>query len=306
MDGEREISRLSGRVLRCTPVMRIPKLLQADLSLLGITLIWGSTFAIVKLSLAQVSPILFICLRFWVATIVAIAFMPRSILHISFQTLKKGLILSLFLLGGFIFQTIGLRGTTPSRSAFITSMSVLLVPILGYFIFHHRPRIRTILGVVMAGVGLGFLTLNTIPMSFAGGDVLTFICAIVFALHILFIGRYLPGCDFRQLVILQLSGSAVICTLVLPMLETPFMVWDVAIATSLFMTGALATALAFYVQNRAQQFTTPNRTALIFSLEPFFAALFAYLLLGQTLTPKGWMGGGLVLAGILTSEFRRS
>jgi drug/metabolite transporter (DMT)-like permease len=286
--------------------MRIPKLLQADLSLLGITLIWGASFAVIKISLAQVSPILFICLRFWVAAVVAAVFMPRSILNIRAQTLKKGLVLSLFLLGGFIFQTLGLRGTTPSRSAFITSLSVLLVPVLGYFGFHHRPRIRTIVGVMMASIGLGFLTLNTIPMSFTKGDVLTLICAVVFALHILFIGRYLPGSDFRQLVILQLAGSAVICTLVLPLLETPFLVWDLSIAATLFLTGALATALAFYVQNRAQQFTTPNRTALIFSLEPFFAALIAFLLLGQTLSPKGWLGGGLVLAGILTSEFRRS
>jgi len=286
--------------------MRIPKLLQADLSLLGITLIWGSTFAMIKITLAQVSPILFICLRFWVATVLAIAFMPRTLFQIDTGTLRKGMVLSVFLLGGFTFQTLGLRGTTPSRSAFVTSLAVLLVPVLGYFVFHHRPRIRTLAGVVIAAIGLAFLTLNTIPMSFTRGDFLTFLCAVVFALHILFIGRYLPECDFRQLVIIQLAGSAVLCTLILPFLETPFLAWDVTLATTLFVTGALATALAFYVQNRAQQYTTPNRTALIFSLEPFFAALFAYLLLGQTLSLKGWAGGGLVLAGILISEFRRS
>jgi drug/metabolite transporter (DMT)-like permease len=274
--------------------------------LLGITLIWGSTFAMIKISLAQVSPILFICLRFWVATVLTVAFMPRSIIQISVGTFRKGMVLSVFLLGGFIFQTLGLRGTTPSRSAFITSLAVLLVPVLGYFVFHHCPRFRTLAGVVIATIGLGFLTLSTIPMGFTRGDFLTLLCAVVFALHILFIGRYLPECDFRQLVIIQLAGSAVLCTLILPFLETPFLAWDVTIATTLFVTGALATALAFYVQNRAQQYTTPNRTALIFSLEPFFATLFAYLLLGQTMSLKGWAGGGLVLAGILISEFRRS
>ena len=95
------------------------------------------------------------------------------------------------------------------------------------------------------------------------------------------------------------------CTLLIPMLETPFLVWDKTFTLYLFITGVLATAFAFYCQNRAQQYTTPNRAALIFSLEPFFAVFFAYLLLGQTLTGKEWLGGGFVLAGILTAEFRR-
>jgi drug/metabolite transporter (DMT)-like permease len=282
-----------------------PKLLQADLSLLVITLIWGGSFTIVKLSLAQASPILFICLRFWVAAAVTAAFMPRAFSNLSFQTLKRGLFLSIALLGGFVFQTVGLRGTTPSRSAFITSLSVLLVPVLGFFLFHHRPPIRTLLGVGMATVGLGLLTLNAVPIQLSRGDFLTLICAIVFAVHILLIGRYLPTSDFRQLVILQLCGSALLCTLILPMLETPFLVWDFTIAVYLFVTGVLATGVAIYVQNRAQQYTTPSRTALIFSLEPFFAALVAYQILGQSLSPKEWGGGALVLAGILTSEFRR-
>lgn len=286
--------------------MKIPNLLRADLSLLAITLIWGSTFTIVKMSLAQVSPILFICLRFWIATAVTVAFMPGVLRGISPRTLKQGANLALALLGGFVFQTLGLRGTTPSRSAFITSLSVLLVPLLGFLLFHHRPRIRTLIGVGLATVGLGLLTLNAIPMRFARGDVLTMICAMVFALHILLIGRYLPTSDFRELVVLQLGGSALLCTLILPMLETPFLVWDLHIAFYLLVTGVFATGLAFYVQNYAQQFTTPNRTALIFSLEPFFAALIAYLILGQTLTVREWAGGVLVLAGILTSEFRRS
>ncbi len=286
--------------------MKVSKLLQADLSLLAITLIWGSTFTIVKLSLAQVSPILFICIRFWIATLVTVVFMPRVFRSITPRTLKQGTNLALALLGGFLFQTLGLRSTTPSRSAFITSLSVLLVPLLGFFLFRRRPRIRTLIGVALATVGLGLLTLNTLPIKFVRGDILTLICAMVFALHILLIGRYLPGTDFRELVVLQLGGSALLCTLLLPMLETPFLAWDLHIAFYLLVTGVFATGLAFYVQNRAQQFTTPNRTALIFSLEPFFAALFAYLILGQTMTMKEWTGGVLVLAGILTSEFRRS
>ncbi len=286
--------------------MKIPKSVLADLALLFITLIWGSTFVIVKKSLVQVSPIFFIAMRFWVATIVILVCLRDSLRHISRETLRRGLILAAVLLGGFIFQTVGLRSTTPSRSAFITSLSVVLVPVLGYFLFRRRPRVQTLAGVIIAAFGLAMLTLDHVDFKFRSGDTLTFFSAIVFALHILFLGRYLRGSDYRQLVLLQLSGCAVISTLILPMLETPFLVWDMTVGLSVFLTGVLATALAFYVQNRAQQFTTPNRTALIFSLEPFFAALFAYMLLGQTLTGREWLGGSLILIGIITSEVRRN
>lgn len=285
--------------------MKIPRLLHADLGLILITLIWGSAFTVVKKSLAQVSPVLFIALRFWVATAVVLAFAPGVVRGITRDTLRRGLVLAAALLGGFLFQTVGLRSTTPSRSAFITSLSVLLVPIFGMFLFGHRPRPRTIAGVALATVGLGFLTLTKLELKFSRGDTLTLICAIFFALHILMLARYLKASDFRQLVVIQLAGSAVIGTLLTPMLETPFLVWDSLFTFYFLFTGVLATGFAFYVQNQAQQYTTANRAALIFSLEPFFAALVAYWFLGQALTGKEWLGGVLVLAGILTSELRR-
>jgi drug/metabolite transporter (DMT)-like permease len=286
--------------------MKKPKLLTADLALILITLIWGCTFTIVKKGLAQVSPILFIALRFWVATLVTLLLVPGAVRGISRGTLRRGMLLATVLLGGFVFQTVGLRSTTPSRSAFITSLSVLLVPFLGLLLFRRRPKARTIAGVAIATVGLGLLTLDTLDLRPGGGDLLTLICAIVFALHILLLGRYLPTSDYRQLTLLQVAGGAVIGTIMIPVLETPFLVWDPLFALYLFITGVLATGVAFYIQNRAQRVTTPNRTALIFSLEPFFAALFAFLILGDALTGKEWFGGVLVLAGILTSEFKRS
>ncbi len=285
--------------------MKLPKLLKADLSLLLITLIWGSTFLIVKKSLAQTSPILFIALRFWVGTATLIVFKPRALRGLNIRTLRRGLILAALLLGGFVFQTLGLRGTTSSRSAFISSLVVLLVPTLSYFLYRRAPRIRTLVGVVLATIGLGMLTLNTIPMNLTFGDGLTGICAVVFALHIVFIGRYLPDSDFRQLAIIQMAGSALLCTLVLMLLETPFLVPDLYFYIYLLVSGVLATGFAYYMQIKAQRDTTPNRTALIFSLEPFFAALAASVVLEESITRKGWIGGLFIVAGILISEFRR-
>jgi drug/metabolite transporter (DMT)-like permease len=284
--------------------MKIPRPVQADLALILATLIWGSTFTIVKQTLAQVSPMLFITLRFLVATSVTVAFMPGVLRNISAETFRCGSTLAAFLLGGFFFQTLGLQGTTPSRSAFITSLSVLLVPVLGFFLFRHRPRPQTLAGVVIAATGLGFLTLDTLELKLSYGDALTLMCAVSFALHILFVGRYSTS-DYRQLFILQLALSAGVAAVATPIVETPFLVWDVLFSIYLLITGVLATALGFYIQNRAQRLTTAKRTALIFSLEPIFAVLFAYLLLDQAPTKKEWLGGTLVLAGILTSEMRR-
>ena len=282
--------------------MKIPKSIQADLALIAITFVWGSTFTVVKSSLAQISPILFVALRFWIATAIVLVFMPRQIVGISAKSFCRGAILSVFLLGGFIFQTLGLRHTNPSYSAFITSLSVLLVPLLGFFFFRDRPKPQTIAGIGLATLGLYFLLMNITDMKMGAGDVLTLICAVLFALQILFLGLFVSTTDYRQLMILQVAGAAVLCTIMIPFLESPFVIWNSSLILYLFITGVLATAIGFYVQARAQQFTTTNRAALIFSLEPFFAALFAYWILGQVLTAREWIGGGLILAGILASE----
>jgi drug/metabolite transporter (DMT)-like permease len=136
------------------------------------------------------------------------------------------------------------------------------------------------------------------------GDVLTVICAILFGLHILFLGRFVSSSDYRQLLLLQLGGTAILSSLAVLIFEKPFIIWNSSIAASLLVTGVLATAFSLYVQARAQRLTTANHAALIFSLEPFFAALFAFWILGQILTIREWAGGLLVIAGILVSELQ--
>lgn len=284
--------------------MRIPKSIQADLALIAITFVWGSTFTVVKSSLLYISPILLVAVRFWIATAITVALMPGQMRKMSAKSLCQGLVLSTVLLGGFVFQTVGLRSTSPSYSAFITALSVLLVPLLGFILYRDRPRMQTIAGVILATAGLWTLLVNLRQMRIGSGDMLTLVCAFLFAFQILLLGHFVTTTDYRQLMLLQMAGTAVLCTVLVPVLEAPFIIWNSSLLGYFFVTGVLATAVAFYVQARAQQFTTPNRTALIFSMEPFFAALFAYWILGQVLTAREWVGGVLILAGILVSELR--
>jgi drug/metabolite transporter (DMT)-like permease len=266
--------------------------------------VWGSTFTVVKNSLTYVSPILLIAIRFWIATAIIVIAMPGQIRTISARSLRQGLILSVVLLGSFVFQTMGLRSTSPSYSAFITALSVLLVPLLGFVFFRDMPRLQTMAGVILATLGLWILLVNIRQMKMGSGEMLTLICAFLFALQILLLGHFVTKTDYRQLMLLQMAGTAVLCTILAPILEDPSITWNTSLVLYFFVTGVLATGGAFYVQARAQQFTTANRAALIFSLEPFFAALFAYWMLGQVLTTREWIGGALILAGILVSELR--
>ena len=284
--------------------MKISRHVQADLALTFITFVWGSTFTVVKQSLDHASPVLFVALRFWVATAIVVALMPGQIGRISGKALRHGLLLSVMLSGGFVFQTMGLRSTSPSYSAFITSLSVLLVPLLGLLIFRHRPRTQTVAGVILATLGLFFLLLRTADLKLQAGDGLTLICAVMFAFHILLLGRFVSVSDYRQLMLVQVAGTAILCTLMGPVVETPFIAWNSTIVLYLVMTGVVATAFALFVQAWAQRHTTANHAALIFSLEPFFAALFAFWILGQILTAREWVGGVLILAGILVSELQ--
>lgn len=238
------------------------------------------------------------------AAAIAAALMPGQIREISGRTLTRGLLLSGMLMGGFVFQTMGLRSTSPSYSAFITSLSVLLVPLFGRLIFRHRPRKQTVAGVLLATLGLFFLLSRTAELRIGSGEGLTLICAFMFAFQILFLGRFVAASDYRQLMLVQLAGTAVACTAMAPVLETPFIVWNSTVVFYLSVTGALATAFALIVQAWAQRYTSANHAALIFSLEPFFAALFAFWILGHIMTPREWFGGVLILAGILVSELR--
>jgi len=279
--------------------------LWADVSLIAVTIIWASTFTVIKGSLPLISPGLLIALRFWIAVFVMALLIPRAWRRIPPHTLRCGGWLAVALSAGFLCQTMGLQWTTPSRCAFITSMYVLLVPLLGWLVLRQPLRGRTLFGVGMAALGLGLLTLRTADFHIGIGDLLSLAGAAAFAGQILMLGRFLTGNDFRQLAVVQIAGTALICSLIVPVIERPFWTADFRLVGSLALLGIFATALAFFMQSSAQRHTSPNRAVLLFSLEPFFATLIAYWALGDRLTGREWLGGCLVLAGILSSEIRR-
>jgi drug/metabolite transporter (DMT)-like permease len=282
---------------------------RADLALLGNTVIWGATFTLVKVAIRDVSPILFLALRFSLATAVLLAFFRWR--QRRFPAKKPagsawwpGCLIGSFLFSGYAFQTQGLRFTTAPKSAFLTGLASVMVPLLGALVYRNRPQVSEVVGVVLATAGLGLMTLNGAIGSMGRGDLLTLLGAFGFAAHIVALGHFSGQMSFESLSVWQVGSSAGLAFLLCGWVETPHAEWRPVVVCAILVAGLLATALAFTVQAWAQQFTTSTRTALIYMLEPVFAWMTSYVLVGENLSGRAAVGAVLILGGVLLVEVK--
>lgn len=282
--------------------MKLSRSQWADFSLLMVTLVWGSTFVIVKLAIEDLPPLPFLAIRFALAFVSLLPFLYFQRTHISKGTLLKGVALGVFLFSGYAWQTVGLQYTTASNAGFITGLSVVFVPALVTLTTRRLPSRGLILGILCALVGLAFLSLGD-RFQLNKGDLMVLVGALSFALHIFFVGRYAPQTNATVLASVQVLTVSVLSATFSMFLPQSTMHFSTNVWVALLVTAIPATSLAFFVQTKMQQFTTPTHTALIFSMEPVFAAISAFFFAGEILTPRGLLGAGLVLAGMLIAEF---
>lgn len=275
---------------------------RADAALASNTLIWGSTFVLVQAALRDISPIVFLAIRFSIATFaLALLFRGRA----RYRPTRAGLIAGGCLFAGYLFQTVGLQFTTASKSAFITGLAIPLVPLLTSLVYLSRPRVFEMAGIIFATAGMGLMTLEGETLKIGRGDLLTFFCAVAFAAHIIVIGHYSGRVSFESLSFLQVATAAALGLSTFWWIEAPVVRLSPVVLIALGITGLLATALAFTVQAWAQQHTTATRTALIYSLEPVVAWFTSYWLTGELLSRRAAVGAGLILSGILLVELKR-
>ena len=284
--------------------------LKAHLLLVFVTFVWGVTFVEIKDALNDVSPLLFNAVRMAVAA-VALLLIFRKHLRVTAAALRTGVWMGTLLWMGYEFQTTGLVYTTPSKSAFLTGFSVVLVPVFLALIWRRHINRWTSLGVLAAFLGLYLLTVpGAGPVGlFSGinrGDALTIGCAVAFGFQIIFMGRAMRSHRFEQIATLQACAAAALMAATIPVLEKPQVVWSPRVVIAIFVTALLATAAAFTIQAWAQQFTPPTHTALIFVLEPVFAWASSYVLLGERLGRRAGLGAALIVAGVLLSELKGS
>jgi drug/metabolite transporter (DMT)-like permease len=275
---------------------------RAEAALLATTLVWGGTFAIVKIGMRDISPLLLIAIRFLIGGGLMLALVGRRIFPVPGQAVLKGSILAAFLFLGFVTQNIGLTITTASKSAFITGMMVIFVPLLQVVIERRPPKPGNVLGVAIVTLGLWFLT-SPGGQAFNTGDALTLLCSVLFAVYIVYLDVISKEMTTEQLVVIQMTATGLMALAATVLFETPRFVPSAAAIGSLLYLTFLATVVTTYVQTRYQKDTTPTRAVVIFSIEPVIATVIAYFLLGETLGTLGMLGGALIIAGVLVSEF---
>jgi drug/metabolite transporter (DMT)-like permease len=274
---------------------------RAELYLLSITLIWGSTFALSKYLLDTVSPLFYIGVRFSLALIIFTLLAHRKVFATTKDAFLKGGILGLLLFSGFAVQTIGLQYTGATKSAFITGMMVVFTPICQIMIERRAPKIGNVIGILLVMIGLYLLT-SPAGSEFNIGDALNLICAVTFALYIVYLDVFSKGQDPVHLTVAQFVVCAVLGFAMAFVFEPiRFSPTGGAYGALLYLT-IFATVIALFVQTRYQKETTPTRSAVIFSIEPVLAAGFAYIFLGEVLGVAGMVGGGLIVGGVLVSE----
>jgi drug/metabolite transporter (DMT)-like permease len=204
----------------------------------------------------------------------------------------------------YVFQTKGLELTSPPKSAFLTGLSIPMVPLLGSLVYRNRPRLFEAVGVLVASAGMAMMTLPSGRFEIGRGDFLSILCALAFALHIVLVSHYSPVIGFETIAVVQVAVAAALGMLFFRTAEPVRFHLSVAVSAAVLVTGLLATAVAFTTMAWAQQYTTATRSALIFALEPVVAWVTSYLLTGDTLSVRGQAGAALILAGVMLVEVR--
>ncbi|MDK2743898.1 MAG: DMT family transporter [Nitrospira sp. BO4] len=269
------------------------------LALLLTTVIWGATFPATKAALEQIAPLSFLLLRFFVGTVLILLWFvfSRRRLHYDRAVLGASALTTVFLFLGYLLQTVGLRYTSASSSAFLTALYVIFVPLILL-----RIDRRVVLATGIAVVGLWLLVKPTTSMNV--GDLMTLGCALAFAGHIICLERFTRQVDAPSLLVWQMVAMTVL------FLPAPW--WEEVTSSSfapttvllvgLGVTGVLAT-LAFAVQIWAQQLVPAQQVALLFASEPAYAAWLSWYFLGETLDVQGWIGSALILLAVVIGAF---
>src|SRR5438128_4634600 len=273
---------------------------KALLALIAVTAVWGVTFVQVKDAVAIYPLFAFLAIRFAIATTTLAGPAARRLRGLGRSGAGRGIWLGLLLAAGYVLQTAGLQRTTVSSTGFITGMYVVLTPLIALLLFRSGIGLAAWGGVLLASAGLAML--SGIHAGSTSGDLLVLAGAAVYSLQIVLMERYAPRYDalaftFAEMLAACVGLGAVAVAAADLGIPHGWTVWG-----ALLVTGVFASALAYLAQTWAQRRTSATRTALAFTMEPVFAALFGYTLAGDRLGALGWGGCAAILAGILLAE----
>ncbi len=272
----------------------------AVIALLLVGLSWGGSFVWMKDAIVKQPPADFLATRFSLAALLMIAVRPSVLKALTRQNLLRGTILGSILGVGYITQTIGLSLTTAAITGFITGLYVVVTPILAWLLFRERVTKKVFIGVALALVGLGFISIN--GLSVEPNHLWVVVSAIMFAAHIVGLGRWSPGSDVYALTVVQLATAAVLAW-VLALGDGYQAPPSIDVWGAIWFTVIFATAFAFLVQTWAQSVMNASRVAIILTSEVVFAALISVAVGQETLLPRVVIGGALMVVAMLVVEW---
>lgn len=271
------------------------------IALLAVTAVWGWTFLGVKEAILKMPVMDFLAVRFAVAAAVLFIIKPVTLFRISRRALWRGVVLGLLLGIAYITQTYGLRTVSPAVSGFITGMGVVFTPVFLWAVLRRRISRNVWIAVGLAFAGLALLSLH--GWAFGSGELLTLVCAIFVALHIIMLGEWSSQQDTYELALVQVITVAII-SLASAAPEGITLPPDAVTWSTVGITAVLATAAAFFVQTWAQAIISPSYTAVILTMEPVFAGFFAVVVGGDRLTVRTILGAICVLAAMLIAQLK--
>jgi drug/metabolite transporter (DMT)-like permease len=283
---------------------------KADIALACTMFIWGATFVVVQGALVDASVFAFLSVRFLLATVVMAALYWRTGRNLDAETIFAGSLMGVFLFAGYVFQTVGLKFTTPSKAAFLNGSSAVIVPILLAVFGRKRISRWAWAGAVCATFGLYFVA---VPRSGFGhlnvGDLLSLASAAAFAVHIIVVGKYSTRHSFVGLSLVQIAVTAILATIAVPALsllhwEAPRLQLNANLIFAIVVTALGCSVFGFTVQVWAQRHTPANHAAILFTLEPVFAALTSFVVLHERLATRALAGCALILFAILLAELK--
>ncbi len=288
-----------------------PQRLRANFLLLLTAVIWGFAFVAQRSGMEFVGPFTFNAIRFLIGGLALVPLMAamdrrRGAAGVAIVPLRgRGIVLGGALAGLFLFsaatlQQMGIAFTTAGKAGFITSLYVVLVPLLG-LVFGHRPPAAVWAGAVLAAAGLYFLTIEG-GFRMAWGDVLVLGGAFLWAGHVLLLGRLSPGTDPVKLAFAQFMACAALSAVAAVLLETTTVADLQAALLPILYAGIMSVGVGYTLQVVAQGHARPADAAIILSLEAVFAVIGGWLLLSEALTARALFGCGLMMAGIVISQ----
>lgn len=278
---------------------------RAEAALLAVTVVWGGTFLAVQYAMTLSGPLFFVGLRFAIAAVIALCIAGQSLRQVTRTEIIAGVCIGVSICAGYSLQSEGLKHVLSSESAFITALYVPIVPLLQWAILRRPPSLTTWLGAGLAFAGMLLIGGGGAGLTGLGrGEITTLISAFIFAAEILLIGAFAGKVDARRVTAIQLAVTSVLAFALMPVFgETA----PATISWPLLGVAAalgLASSIIQLTMNWAQAFVSPAHATIIYATEPVWAGLIG-LAAGERLGTLGWIGGGLVLAGVLVSEIRR-